>query len=125
MQNRPIPISLSLILYQRMISIAVETNCVIRSSAFSDIFLLCYCILMLLSPVTVNLDSGSQPYISKSVEVLGNQNLLCSIYLLPVYSWLQLLKSFQASYPALTFPPLPERGNFDMREVLKSPYFFN
>ncbi|XP_042503767.1 DNA-directed RNA polymerase 3, chloroplastic-like isoform X1 [Macadamia integrifolia] len=37
----------------------------------------------------------------------------------------KLLESFQASYPTLAFPPLPERGNFDLREVLKSPYFFN
>lgn len=36
-----------------------------------------------------------------------------------------LLESFQTSYPALTFPSLPDRGNFDLREVLKSPYFFN
>ncbi|CAL5374807.1 unnamed protein product [Camellia sinensis] len=36
-----------------------------------------------------------------------------------------LLKSFQGSYPELTFPPLPERGNFDLQQVLYSPYFFN
>ncbi|VFQ99333.1 unnamed protein product [Cuscuta campestris] len=36
-----------------------------------------------------------------------------------------LLESFEASYPALTFPPLPKRGDFDMKEVLTSPYFFN
>ncbi|XVE63488.1 hypothetical protein DITRI_Ditri07aG0024400 [Diplodiscus trichospermus] len=36
-----------------------------------------------------------------------------------------LHESFQTSYPSLVFPPLPERGNFDLREVLKSPYFFN
>ncbi|KMT08744.1 hypothetical protein BVRB_6g140140 [Beta vulgaris subsp. vulgaris] len=36
-----------------------------------------------------------------------------------------LLKSFQDSFPALEFPPLPERGDFDLREVLESPYFFN
>nr|GMC61098.1 DNA-directed RNA polymerase 3, chloroplastic [Ipomoea batatas] len=45
------------------------------------------------------------------------------LYNVPILE--NLLESFQASYPALTFPPLPERGNFDMREVLKSPYFFN
>lgn len=37
----------------------------------------------------------------------------------------QLLESFQQSFPALEFPPLPERGDFDLREVLESPYFFN
>ncbi|XP_034707370.1 DNA-directed RNA polymerase 2, chloroplastic/mitochondrial-like isoform X1 [Vitis riparia] len=36
-----------------------------------------------------------------------------------------LLESFQQSFPALEFPPLPERGDFDLREVLESPYFFN
>lgn len=36
-----------------------------------------------------------------------------------------LLESFQESFPALQFPPLPERGDFDLREVLVSPYFFN
>ncbi|XP_022776678.1 DNA-directed RNA polymerase 1B, mitochondrial-like [Durio zibethinus] len=36
-----------------------------------------------------------------------------------------LLESFQKSFPSLNFPPLPERGDFDLREVLESPYFFN
>ncbi|KAK9697452.1 hypothetical protein RND81_08G038400 [Saponaria officinalis] len=36
-----------------------------------------------------------------------------------------LLESFQTAYPASTFPPLPERGNFDLEEVLESAYFFN
>ncbi|KAJ0900576.1 putative DNA-directed RNA polymerase [Helianthus annuus] len=36
-----------------------------------------------------------------------------------------LLESFQKSFPNLEFPPLPERGDFDLKEVLKSPYFFN
>lgn len=36
-----------------------------------------------------------------------------------------LLESFQGSYPELTFPPLPERGDFDLQQVLYSPYFFN
>ncbi|XAR65326.1 DNA-directed RNA polymerase [Bertholletia excelsa] len=36
-----------------------------------------------------------------------------------------LLESFQKSFPDLNFPPLPERGDFDLREVLESPYFFN
>ncbi|CAN4082740.1 unnamed protein product [Withania somnifera] len=37
----------------------------------------------------------------------------------------KLLESFKISYPTLSFPPLPERGDFDLREVLESPYFFN
>lgn len=36
-----------------------------------------------------------------------------------------LLESFQKSFPQSRFPPLPERGDFDLKEVLKSPYFFN
>ncbi|KAH1238533.1 DNA-directed RNA polymerase 2, chloroplastic/mitochondrial [Glycine max] len=36
-----------------------------------------------------------------------------------------LLESFQSSFPSLSFPSLPERGDFDLREVLESPYFFN
>ncbi|CAL5376392.1 unnamed protein product [Camellia sinensis] len=36
-----------------------------------------------------------------------------------------LLESFQRSYPELTFPPLPERGDFNLQQVLYSPYFFN
>ncbi|KAL9272323.1 DNA-directed RNA polymerase 2, chloroplastic/mitochondrial-like protein [Drosera capensis] len=36
-----------------------------------------------------------------------------------------LLESFQRSFPTLCFPPLPERGDFDLKDVLKSPYFFN
>ena len=38
---------------------------------------------------------------------------------------MQLLESFEKSFPKLKFPPLPERGDFDMKEVLESPYFFN
>ncbi|KAL6135464.1 hypothetical protein ACLB2K_067692 [Fragaria x ananassa] len=37
----------------------------------------------------------------------------------------RLLESFQQSFPTLTFPPLPERGDFELRDVLESPYFFN
>ncbi|CAN0870285.1 DNA-directed RNA polymerase 2, chloroplastic/mitochondrial [Linum grandiflorum] len=36
-----------------------------------------------------------------------------------------LLHSFKESFPTLTFPPLPERGDFELREVLQSDYFFN
>lgn len=38
---------------------------------------------------------------------------------------LQLLESFETSYPELKFPALPKRGNFDLQQVLNSPYFFN
>ncbi|XP_042464248.1 DNA-directed RNA polymerase 2, chloroplastic/mitochondrial-like isoform X2 [Zingiber officinale] len=36
-----------------------------------------------------------------------------------------LLESFQQSFPTLSFPPLPERGDFNLNDVLESPYFFN
>ncbi|XP_057482545.1 DNA-directed RNA polymerase 1, mitochondrial-like [Actinidia eriantha] len=36
-----------------------------------------------------------------------------------------LLESFEKTFPTLNLPPLPERGDFDLREVLESPYFFN
>ncbi|KAG5624104.1 hypothetical protein H5410_009322 [Solanum commersonii] len=37
----------------------------------------------------------------------------------------KLLESFQVSYPTLSFPSLPEHGDFDLRDVIESPYFFN
>ncbi|KAK8950145.1 hypothetical protein KSP40_PGU017990 [Platanthera guangdongensis] len=36
-----------------------------------------------------------------------------------------LLMNFQSSFPSLSFPPLPERGDFDIKDVLNSTYFFN
>ncbi|XP_004509767.1 DNA-directed RNA polymerase 1B, mitochondrial-like [Cicer arietinum] len=36
-----------------------------------------------------------------------------------------LLEDFEKTFPTLKFPPLPERGDFDLRQVLESPYFFN
>uniref|UniRef100_A0A7N0RC54 DNA-directed RNA polymerase n=1 Tax=Kalanchoe fedtschenkoi TaxID=63787 RepID=A0A7N0RC54_KALFE len=36
-----------------------------------------------------------------------------------------LLQGFEEAFPKLQFPPLPDRGDFDLREVLSSPYFFN
>ncbi|KAL0538820.1 hypothetical protein IC582_022979 [Cucumis melo] len=36
-----------------------------------------------------------------------------------------LLKEFKKSFPNTKFPPLPAGGDFDLKEVLKSPYFFN
>ncbi|XLR68341.1 hypothetical protein S83_019013 [Arachis hypogaea] len=36
-----------------------------------------------------------------------------------------LKESFQGSFSTLMFPPLSEWGDFDLREVLESPYFFN
>ncbi|KAK9750321.1 hypothetical protein RND81_02G187500 [Saponaria officinalis] len=45
------------------------------------------------------------------------------LYELPILE--DLLESFQTSFPKLQFPPLPERGDFDLRDVLDSHYFFN
>ncbi|XP_052199386.1 DNA-directed RNA polymerase 3B, chloroplastic [Diospyros lotus] len=45
------------------------------------------------------------------------------LYSYPVLE--NLLENFQQSYPELTFPPLPPRGDFDLQQVLQSPYFFN
>ncbi|XP_058067741.1 DNA-directed RNA polymerase 3B, chloroplastic isoform X2 [Magnolia sinica] len=45
------------------------------------------------------------------------------LYNMPILE--NLLESFQTSFPTLSFPPLPNRGNFDLEEVLESPYFFN
>ncbi|XP_028792476.1 DNA-directed RNA polymerase 2B, chloroplastic/mitochondrial isoform X2 [Neltuma alba] len=45
------------------------------------------------------------------------------LYQIPILE--NLLEGFQRSFPSLSFPPLPERGDFDLRDVLKSPYFFN
>ncbi|XP_058115108.1 DNA-directed RNA polymerase 2, chloroplastic/mitochondrial-like isoform X2 [Magnolia sinica] len=36
-----------------------------------------------------------------------------------------LLESFKQSFPSLSFPPLPERGDFDLKDVLDARYFFN
>lgn len=45
------------------------------------------------------------------------------LYEMPILE--NLLDSFQKFFPKLVFPPLPERGDFDLRDVLESPYFFN
>lgn len=34
-----------------------------------------------------------------------------------------MLEGFETSYPG--FPPVPERGHFDLGKILESPYFFN
>ncbi|KAJ3698257.1 hypothetical protein LUZ61_001962 [Rhynchospora tenuis] len=36
-----------------------------------------------------------------------------------------LLSGFEKTFPNVNFPPLPERGDFDLKEVLNSTYFFN
>ncbi|XP_057821659.2 DNA-directed RNA polymerase 1B, mitochondrial isoform X1 [Cryptomeria japonica] len=36
-----------------------------------------------------------------------------------------LLEYFNATFPQVKFPPLPDQSDFDLKEVLNSPYFFN
>ncbi|XP_051122130.1 DNA-directed RNA polymerase 1B, mitochondrial-like [Andrographis paniculata] len=45
------------------------------------------------------------------------------LYEMPILE--NLLESFQESFPDLNFPPLPERGDFNLKDVLDSTYFFN
>jgi len=37
----------------------------------------------------------------------------------------ELLQSFQAKYPHIDFPPVPEKGELDLKEIKKSDYFFS
>jgi DNA-directed RNA polymerase, mitochondrial len=36
-----------------------------------------------------------------------------------------LRESLMRRYPDVDFPPIPERGVLDLKEVIKSPYFFS
>jgi DNA-directed RNA polymerase len=36
-----------------------------------------------------------------------------------------LLKNFKLSYPELKFPEIPNRGELELNDVLKSTYFFS
>ncbi|KAJ1260156.1 hypothetical protein BS78_10G211000 [Paspalum vaginatum] len=45
------------------------------------------------------------------------------LYSMPILE--NLLEEFQTAFPTLEFPPCPPQGNFDVREVLTSTYFFN
>ena len=50
---------------------------------------------------------------------------LFQILIHKTYACVQLLESFEQSFPELNFPPLPERGDLDLKNVLESTYFFN
>ncbi|OMO87107.1 DNA-directed RNA polymerase, phage-type, partial [Corchorus capsularis] len=52
--------------------------------------------------------------VEKMNEILREK--FVELYSTPVLE--NLLESFQQSYPSLVFPPLPERGNFDLREAI-------
>eukprot|EP00268_Persea_americana_P043172 TRINITY_DN4332_c0_g2_i2.p1 TRINITY_DN4332_c0_g2~~TRINITY_DN4332_c0_g2_i2.p1 ORF type:complete len:540 (+),score=84.79 TRINITY_DN4332_c0_g2_i2:688-2307(+) len=45
------------------------------------------------------------------------------LYRMPILE--NLLESFETSFPGLSFPPLPDLGDFNLENVLESPYFFN
>ncbi|KAG6599139.1 DNA-directed RNA polymerase 3, chloroplastic, partial [Cucurbita argyrosperma subsp. sororia] len=45
------------------------------------------------------------------------------LYSMPVLD--TLLEEFETTYPGLTFPPLPERGDFDLREILMDTHANN
>ncbi|XP_078171359.1 DNA-directed RNA polymerase 1B, mitochondrial-like [Carex rostrata] len=45
------------------------------------------------------------------------------LYEMPILE--NLLSGFEKTFPNLSFPPLPERGDFNLREVLDAKYFFN
>ncbi|XP_073282501.1 DNA-directed RNA polymerase 1, mitochondrial-like [Primulina huaijiensis] len=59
--------------------------------------------------------------VDKISEILREK--FVELYEAPILE--NLLQDFQRSFPNLNFPPLPERGDFDLREVLESTYFFN
>ncbi|KAK7291936.1 hypothetical protein RIF29_07499 [Crotalaria pallida] len=59
--------------------------------------------------------------VEKMSPILREQ--FVELYSMPILE--NLLEGFQTSYPGLTFPALPETGDFDLRKVLDSPYFFN
>ncbi|XXG51801.1 hypothetical protein AAC387_Pa03g0293 [Persea americana] len=45
------------------------------------------------------------------------------LYRMPILE--NLLESFETSFPGSSFPPLPDLGDFNLENVLESPYFFN
>ncbi|XP_020699293.2 DNA-directed RNA polymerase 3, chloroplastic isoform X1 [Dendrobium catenatum] len=59
--------------------------------------------------------------VNRMNQILREQ--FVELYNIPILE--NLLESFESSFPTLTFPPLPDRGDFDLRKVLESPYFFN
>uniref|UniRef100_A0A0D9WSQ2 DNA-directed RNA polymerase n=1 Tax=Leersia perrieri TaxID=77586 RepID=A0A0D9WSQ2_9ORYZ len=59
--------------------------------------------------------------VDKMNQILREQ--FVELYSMPILE--NLLKDFQTSFPTLEFPPCPSQGDFDVREVLASTYFFN
>lgn len=58
----------------------------------------------------------------EEMNVILRKNFV-KLYKQPILE--NLLLDFQTQFPDLEFPDVPARGDFDMKEVLKSPYFFN
>uniref|UniRef100_A0A0E0LE47 DNA-directed RNA polymerase n=1 Tax=Oryza punctata TaxID=4537 RepID=A0A0E0LE47_ORYPU len=59
--------------------------------------------------------------VDKMNQILREQ--FVDLYSMPILE--NLLKEFQTSFPTLEFPPCPSQGDFNVREVLASTYFFN
>ncbi|VAI80753.1 unnamed protein product [Triticum turgidum subsp. durum] len=59
--------------------------------------------------------------VDKMNQILREQ--FVELYSMPILE--NLLEEFQTLFPTVEFPPCPAQGNFDVREVLKSTYFFN
>ncbi|CAM6076268.1 unnamed protein product [Sphagnum tenellum] len=58
----------------------------------------------------------------EQMNVMLRENFV-ELYEQPILE--NLLKGFQEQFPGLAFPDIPKRGDFDLKEVLKAPYFFN
>uniref|UniRef100_A0A453T4D6 DNA-directed RNA polymerase n=1 Tax=Aegilops tauschii subsp. strangulata TaxID=200361 RepID=A0A453T4D6_AEGTS len=59
--------------------------------------------------------------VDKMNQILREQ--FVELYSMPILE--NLLEEFQTLFPTVEFPPCPAQGNFDVREVLTSTYFFN
>ncbi|XP_051204605.1 DNA-directed RNA polymerase 3B, chloroplastic [Lolium perenne] len=59
--------------------------------------------------------------VDKMNQILREQ--FVELYSMPILE--NLLEEFQTLFPTVQFPPCPPQGNFNVREVLTSTYFFN
>lgn len=59
--------------------------------------------------------------VDKMNQILREQ--FVELYSMPILE--NLLEEFQMLFPTVEFPPCPAQGNFNVREVLTSTYFFN
>ncbi|KAI4313343.1 hypothetical protein L6164_026329 [Bauhinia variegata] len=114
-------------------------HCAYRNSSLvslvSDIFIVLLCSLAILGLLFCQMNILKKNVIvgvhdsywthACDVDVINRilREKFVELYETPVLE--NLLEEFERSFPSLSFPPLPERGNFDLRDVLESPYFFN